>query len=141
MHQGWRFSFDKQIGRLANATAYILTADETPDEIEGCMIFQMQGKVVPYMAFIEIGPHNKEVPKRYDHVAGCLIAFASKLSLDLDEEGVYQGWLSFDVMEADPGDQIKLMAVYSKKYGALRVDETTMSIGPEQGAILIQQYL
>jgi len=140
MHQGWNFSFDKHIRTLANATAYILTADETPDEAEGCMIFQIRDKLVPYMAFVEIAPHNRADPKKYDHVAGCLIAYASRLSLDLGKNE-YEGWLSFQVSEEKPEDQIKLMAVYSKKYGALRYDEHTMFIGPDQAAVLIKQYL
>ena len=59
MHDNWRFNFDKQIKKLANATAYVLVAEETPDVVEGCMIFQMVDQIRPNMAFVEIAPHNK----------------------------------------------------------------------------------
>ena len=92
------------------------------------------------MAFLEIAPHNRKTPKRYDYVGGCLIAYACHLSLTLGKDA-HQGWLTFDVMEEHPQDQIKLMALYSKKYGALKFGETTMLIGPDQAALLINKYL
>jgi len=33
------------------------------------------------------------------------------------------------------------MALYSKKYGALKFGETTMLLGPDQAALLIEKYL
>ncbi len=140
MQNGWTFNFDKQVRRLANATAYVLVSDETPDIIEGSLIFQLVDKKIPYMAFVEVAPHNKKKPKTYDYVAGCLIAFAFKQSL-IKGTGDYKGWLTFDVSEERQEDQIKLMAVYSRKYGAVKVDETTMYILDEAGHKLIDEYL
>ncbi len=140
MQEGWRFNFDKHIKTLPYSTAYILVAAETPDIIEGCLIFQMKEKAIPYMAFVEVAPHNKNHPKKYDYVAGCLIAFAFKQSL-IQGKGENKGWLMFDVLEKSEKDQIKLMALYSKKYNAVRFDETTMYIFDEAGHKLIQQYL
>jgi hypothetical protein len=137
---GWKFNFDKHIKRLSHATAYVLETSDNPGMMEGCLIFQMVGKVLPYMAFVEIAPHNRTEPKMYDYVGGCLIAFACRLSLTQGKEH-HKGWLTFKVMEEHPEDQIKLMAVYSQKYGAVRVDETTMLIGPENAQLLIQTYL
>ena len=74
IHTGWRFNFDKHSVELANATTYVLVTDETPEIIEGCLIFQMIDKKVPYMAFVEVAPHNRENPKRYKYVSGCLIS-------------------------------------------------------------------
>src|ERR1700740_274516 len=76
MQDDWRFNFDKQIKKLANATAYILVAEETPTIVEGCMIFQIVDKIRPHLAFVEIAPHNKTDERKYDHVAGCLVAYA-----------------------------------------------------------------
>lgn len=141
LHEGWRFAFDKLIKKIRNATAYILTTDETPEVIEGCMIFQMKNKIIPYMAYLEVAPHNKSVAKKYDYVAGCLIAFAFKQSL-IQGKGDYKGWLSFDVVEENVDDQMKLMAMYSKKYNAVRLgDDTQMYIMDDGGDALIQKYL
>ncbi|TDX00531.1 hypothetical protein [Dinghuibacter silviterrae] len=142
IQQGWRFNFDRLIKSTPNATAFILVSEETPQVIEGCLIFQMKQKQIPYMAYVEVGPHNRGNQKKYDYVAGCLIAFACRQSF-IHGKDHHQGWLTFDVMEEDPKDQLKLMAVYSNKYGAVRFEgeETTMYIMPANGEKLIEQYL
>src|SRR5665213_228137 len=81
MQQDWRFNFDKELKKLKHATGYLLVTEETPTVIEGCRIFQLIDKKEPYLAFVEVAPHNKTDRKKYDHVAGCLIAFAYQLSV------------------------------------------------------------
>lgn len=76
---GWRFNFKKHSKEAGHET-YILVTEETPNIIEGCLIFEMKKKVEPYMAYVEITPHNKGLDKKYEKVAGCLIAFACRLS-------------------------------------------------------------
>ena len=137
--EGWRFNFRKQ-AKKAGFQTYVLTCDETPAEIEGCLIFSMKNAAEPYMAYVEIAPHNKGKHKRFDRVAGCLIAFASRLSFIHGKE-YYQGWLSFDVMEENKDDEIRLMALYCKKYGALKYGATTMVITPEAGENLINEFV
>lgn len=139
LHEGWRFAFNKHI-KLAYANGYVLVTEETPEVIEGCLIFQMKDKVIPYMAYVEVAPHNKEQPKRYDHVAGCLIAFAFQQSL-IRGKDYFKGLLSFDVQEKKKDDEIKLMSLYSKKYGAVRAGETLMFIMDDAGHALIEEYL
>jgi len=136
---GWRFNFKKHAKKLSFET-YVLVCEETPETIEGCLVFQMKGEVEPYMAYIEIAPHNKGGNKQFDKVAGCLIAFACRLSF-INGKGDYKGWLAFDVLEEDKKDEIKLMALYCKRYGALKYGETTMVITPEVGETLISQFL
>lgn len=136
---GWRFNFKKHAKKKGFQT-YVLTCVETPDSIEGCLIFQMRGKVEPYMAFIEIAPYNKGKNRKYDNVAGCLIAYGCRLSF-IHGEGPYLGWLCFDVLEENKADERKLMAMYCKKYGALKFGETTMVISPEAGEQLINEFL
>ncbi len=136
----WRFNFAKQLRKLSNATAYVLVAEDTPKVIEGCMIFQMQGKVVPVMAFLEIAPHNKGDKRKYDYVAGCLIAFAFKQTY-IKAKNDYKGYLFFNVLEEDPEDVKKLMQMYSTKYNAIMFDATTMIIVDEGGEELIERYL
>jgi len=137
---GWQFNFGSRLKELAHSKAYVLVSDETPGVVEGCLIFQMRDKVMTYMAFLEIAPENKEHPKRYDHVAGCLIAFACKQSF-IHGKDDHMGWLTFDVGEERPEDAIRLMAHYSRKYRAMRFGETAMLISPDDGEQLIKEYL
>ncbi len=140
IQQGWRFNFDKELRKLSGATGYLLVTEETPDIVEGCMIFMLNKKVIPYMAYLEIAPHNKNDKRRYDHVAGCLIAFAYQQSI-LYGKDHFSGMLFFDVMEENKADEIKLMSLYSSKYYAKRWDVPTMVIMDEDGEALIRDYL
>lgn len=54
---------------------------------------------------------------------------------------IQKGWLAFDVLEERKEDEVKLMKLYSGKYGAKRFGETTMLIEPEKGEELIEKYL
>lgn len=136
----WRFNFRKH-SQKANRKTYVLVCEDSEDVIEGCLIFEMLNKVDPYMAYIEIAPHNKNPGRKFDKVAGCLIAFASRLSF-IHAEGENKGFLSFDVLEENPEDEEKLMARYSKEYKAIRLgDSTMMIILPEEGEKLIKFYL
>lgn len=139
IHDGWRFNFRKHV-KTSGANAYILYAEITPGKIEGCLIFKMREKLEPYMAYIEIAPSNRGKNPMYEKVAGCLIAFACRMSF-IYGKGPYLGWLAFDVMEENKSDQRQLMTLYSKKYYANKITDTTMVISPEDGEILIQQYL
>lgn len=141
MQQDWRFNFDKEIKKLKHATGYIVVTEETPDIVEGCMIFQLIDKKEPYMAFVEVAPHNKKDKRKYDHVAGCLIAYAYLLSL-IEGWEHYKGYLQFDVLEQDKKNEKKLMGVYSTKYNAKRLGQgTTMVIADDDGDALIAKYL
>lgn len=136
---GWRFNFNKHVKRT-DFEIYVLVRDETPNIIEGCLTFEMKEKIDPYMAFLEVAPHNYGNDKEYERVAGCLIAFACRLSFMKADE-VYRGWLAFDVLEEKKEDEVKLMAVYSTRYGALKYTDTTMVIPPAGGQKLIDEFL
>ena len=92
------------------------------------------------MAFIEIAPHNRGEVREYDNVAGCLIAFACRLSF-INGENDFEGYLAFDVLEEEKEDEIKLMSMYSTKYNALKISDTTMLIPPIGGKKLIDEFL
>jgi len=136
---GWRFNF-KNHSKKKGFQTYVLICQISPDIIEGCLIFQLKNTVEPYMAFIEIAPHNKGDNKVYNKVAGCLIAYACRLSF-IHGKDHFKGWLAFDVLEENKNDEIKLMSVYCQKYGALKWGDTTMVIPPETGERLIDEYL
>lgn len=90
------------------------------------------------MAYVEVAPHNRGNLKKNDRVAGCLIAFACRLSFKNGNDG----YLAFDVIEDNVEHSQKLMQVYSQKYGAVRLGETTtMIILPEGSEMLIEEYL
>lgn len=138
-NDGWRFDFNKHTKKKEFKT-YVLVTEETSDRIEGCLTFQMRDEIEPYMAFVEIAPHNKGDVREFDNVAGCLIAFACRLSF-VNGEGDFEGYLAFDVLEEDKNDEIKLMALYSSKYNAFKIGDTTMIIPPEGGKKLIDEFL
>lgn len=140
IQQGWRFNFDKKLKKLAGATGYLLVTEETPDIVEGCMIFMLNQKVIPYMAYLEVAPPNKGDQKKYDRVSGSLIAFAYRQSVMQGKEH-FREMLFFDVMEENQANGIKLMALYSTKYHAKRWDGTTMVIMDEDGEALVREYL
>lgn len=137
LKDGWRFNFSKHSKRKDFET-YILTADQTPEIIEGCLIIESKSPHQVYMAFIEVAPHNRGHLKKYERVAGCLIAFACRQSFIKGKEG----YLAFDVIEEEKNDEIKLMKLYSQKYKAVRLDNsTTMIILPEGSEKLIKEFL
>lgn len=108
MHDGWRFNFDKELKKLKNATGYLLVSEGPPEVLEGCMIFQLIDKKEPYLAMVEVAPHNKGNEKLHENVAGCLIAYAYQESV---KQGVehFKAYLQLEVLEEKEEDQIKLM--------------------------------
>jgi hypothetical protein len=136
-HDGWFFDFNKHSKKIAHAQTYVLVTEEKPLVIEGCLILKVEKGKDYYMAYIEVAPHNRGENKKYSKVAGCLIAFACRLS-----HTESNGYLSFQVSEKDEQDQKKLMILYSKKYYAQRIGDTNqMIIVPEDGQTLIKEYL
>ncbi|MGM0579908.1 MAG: hypothetical protein ACQETL_04475 [Bacteroidota bacterium] len=132
---GWRFNFRKN-SKNSKYETYILSTVENANSVEGCLIIDTNSPYEIYMAYIEIAPHNKGENKKYAKVAGCLIAFACRRSFIEGKEG----YLAFDVKEEDI--ERKLMELYSNKYNAVRLsNSTTMIILPEASEKLIELYL
>ncbi|MEQ8240431.1 MAG: hypothetical protein RIA69_14525 [Cyclobacteriaceae bacterium] len=133
----WRFNFRKN-SKGKNSNTYILTANNSPNQIEGCLIIITENRFQDYMAFVEVAPHNRGENRKHDRVAGCLIAFACRQSYINGKEG----YLAFDVLEENEDDEMKLMELYSRKYHAVRLGESkTMIIIPEGSEKLIDEYL
>ncbi len=134
---GWRFNFSRH-SKKKDLETYVLTTQNTPEIIEGCLIINTQNQYQVYMAFVEVAPHNRGEKKKYENVAGCLIAFACRQSFINGKDG----YLAFDVLEEKKEDEIKLMKLYSQKYNAVRLDDsTTMIILPEGSEKLINEFL
>lgn len=136
---GWYFNFKKN-SKLRGYETYVIICEETPEIIEGCLIFELQDVVGAYMAFIEVAPHNRNENRRYDKVAGSLIAFACRMSfIRGDEES--KGYLTFEVIEEEIENKEKLIAMYIDKYKALYFGQTTLVITPEGSEQLINEFL
>ncbi len=137
INDGWRFNFNKH-SRNKDCVTYILTTEKSPETVEGCLIINTQNKFQVYMAFVEVAPHNRGKVKKYERIAGCLIAFACRQSFIYGKGG----YLAFDVREENKQNEIKLMTLYSERYHAVRLeDSTTMIILPEGSEKLINEYL
>lgn len=140
IQNGWRFNFKKH-SKVKGARTFVLVTDETPNIIEGCLIFEMMNNEEPYMAYIELAPYNKGNLRKFDLVAGCLIAFACRLSFN-HGKGPFRGYLAFHVSEEKEEDQTKLMSHYSKMYKAIWLKGTKkMIIIPEDGEKLVNKFL
>lgn len=137
---GWRFDFRKQSKKNKNLRSYIIIEKNNPSLILGCLLLISDKNLDTVISYIEISPMIIDTtPRLYTNVAGCLIAFACKLSFNHVNE-IYRGYVSIYVSEEDPLDQQRLMKHYSLKYRAHKIDQNTMLIYPEDGINLIKKY-
>lgn len=127
---GWSFNW-KQLVLEQNTQTFILKTIELPQSIEGALHLKIESGML-IMDAVEIAPHNIGREKRYDYVAGCLIAFACRESFKL--EGNYKGFLTFV-------SKTNLIKWYSEKYGATLALGQWMFIDSEAGEKLINKYL
>jgi hypothetical protein len=85
------------------------------------------------MDLLEIAPQNLgKKNKRYDYVAGCLIAFACRESFKIN--GDYQGLVTFAA-------KTELIKLNIEKYGAEIASGQRMFIDIDAGRALIKAYL
>ena len=128
---GWNFNW-KQLVQEQDAHTFILKTIELPQSVEGALHLKVESGML-IMDAVEIAPHNiGRNKKRYDYVAGCLIAFACRESFKL--EGSYKGFLTFV-------SKTNLIKWYSEKYGATLALGQRMFIDSEAGEKLINKYL
>lgn len=129
---GWQFSW-KDLVRVEGAHFFKITLDSRPDRIEGILMLSVYFDEMVYMNNLELAPGNVGKEKKYDYVAGALIAFGCRFSLE-HGRGDYQGYLTFE-------SKSKLIPLYQEKYGARRTGGLKMYIDPIQGERLIETYL
>ena len=128
---GWKFNW-KQLVQEQDAQTFILRTIETPQSVEGALHLKVESEML-IMDALEIASHNiGRNNKRYDYIAGCLIAFACRESFKLD--GRYKGFLTFV-------SKTNLIKWYSDKYGAELALGQRMYIDSEAGVKLINEYL
>ena len=127
---GWKFNW-RQLVKQEGTQAYVLKLKGKPYTLEGALLLRIEGGML-IMDVLEIAPHNVGKNKRYDFVAGALIAFGCRESFKLDS--VYKGFLTFVA-------KTKLINWYKNKYGAESAFGNRMYIDWENGQRLIEEYL
>ncbi len=128
---GWQFTWRTIIKRKKTDT-YVLRLKSNPSLIQGVLQLKKQEGML-IMDLVEIAPHNiGRKNKRYDYVAGCLIAFACRESFKLESN--YKGFLTFE-------SKTKLIDWYKINYHAQVAMGQKMFIEPFDGEKLINTYL
>ena len=128
---GWNFNW-RRLSRESNSRTFILRTLDFPNNIEGALHLKVENDMM-IMDMIELSPQNigKE-NKKYNNVAGCLIAFACRESFKII--GAYKGFLTFV-------SKSNLINWYVEKYGAEIALGQRMYIDAERGEKLINKYL
>lgn len=128
---GWNFNW-RELSKDKNSRMFILRTIGLKPSVEGALQLKIENEML-IMNVLEIAPHNiGRKNKKYDYVAGCLIAFACKESFKL--KSAYKGFLTFMA-------KTSLIEWYSKKYGASIGLGQRMYIDSENGLKLINEYL
>lgn len=128
---GWHFNW-RTVFKKKNTATYVLRLKSNPESVQGVLHLRIQEGML-IMDLVEIAPHNiGRNKKRYDYVAGCLIAYACRESFNL--ENSYKGFLTFE-------SKTKLIDWYMEKYNAKIAMGQKMYIEPNDGQSLINEYL
>ena len=128
---GWNFNW-RQLSKEENGQTFILRTINSPNQVEGALQLKFEYDML-VMDALELASHNiGQKNKRYDYVAGCLIAFACRESFKI--EGDYKGFLTFV-------SKTNLIEWYAKKYGAELALGQRMFIDWGNGEKLIERYL
>lgn len=128
---GWNFNW-RQLSRKENGQVYLLRTINSPNQTEGILCLKFEYDML-IMESLELAPHNiGQRKKRYDYVAGCLIAFSCRESFKI--EGNYKGFLTFV-------SKTNLIKWYAEKYGAELALGQRMFIDWDNGERLIEEYL
>jgi len=129
---GWNFNW-RELYRTEGAVLFKISLMESPHLIEGTLMLTIFNEEMLMMNNIELAPHNIGKNKKYDNIAGCLLAFACAESFEKGK-GHYQGFLSFD-------SKTELIDLYHNKYGAQLAMGNKMYFDPEAGKRLMKKYL
>lgn len=129
---GWNFNW-RELLRTEGSSFFKISLDDSPEKVEGIVMLSVYFGEMVYMNNLELAPHNIGKGKEFDWVAGCLIAYACRFSLE-EGKGNYQGFLTFE-------SKTELIPLYAKKYGAVQTMGQKMFIDIDQGEKLIEQYL
>jgi hypothetical protein len=127
----WNFNW-RELSKEKDSRMFILKTIGPNPGVEGALQLKVENEML-IMNVLEIAPHNIGLKnKKYEYVAGCLIAFACKESFNMKSE--YKGFLTFL-------SKTSLMKWYSIKYGAKVGLGQRMYIDSENALKLINEYL
>lgn len=124
---GWQFDWKYEFEQLERQV-YKLNIKGNPNVIQGLINFSNENDHL-FMHLIESAPFNKGKNKIYVGVAGNLVAFLCKQSLDKG----YEGFVSFI-------SKTRLIEHYEKTLGAIHVGNHKMVIFPKEALQLIEKY-
>ncbi len=128
---GWNFNW-RSLSKDEFTQSYILKTPDSSTQVEGAICLKVEYEML-IMDALELAPHNiGQKNKRYDYVAGCLIAFGCRESFKI--EGDYKGFLTFV-------SKTNLIKWYKEKYGAELALGQRMYVDWENGEKLIEKYL
>lgn len=126
---GWNFNWRLALKESPNST-YVLI-DKESITIQGALQLKLdEGMLI--MKILELSPQNIGKNRKFQNVAGCLIAFACKEAIKLKTE--YKGYLTFVA-------KTELIEWYKSKYFATQTIGNRMYIDPLNGNKLIKKYL
>jgi len=123
----WLFDW-KAEAKNPNKSIYKLVIIDNPNIIQGLISLQDKGDHI-FMHLIESNKFNRGAKKVYLGVPGNLVAFACKLSWDME----YKGYLSFE-------SKTKLIDHYQLTLGAHLLFGNIMAIDTRAAIKLIDQY-
>ena len=129
---GWNFKWG-ELYKLEGSLFYKISCIQTPKNVEGILMLTLFNNEMLFMNNIELAPKNIGSNKKYDKVAGCLLAYACRMSFEIGS-GNYNGYLSFD-------SKTNLIELYQNKYGATLAMGNKMYFSPEAGKKLMKKYL
>jgi len=129
---GWNFNW-KKLCKVEGSIFYKISCLNSPDILEGILMLTLFNKEMLFMNNIELAPHNIGSKKKFDKVAGVLLAFACRKSFEIGK-GNYNGFLSFD-------SKSELIKLYSDRYGATWAMGNKMFFTPEAGKKLMKKFL
>ncbi|MEO0686620.1 MAG: hypothetical protein AAFY76_16655 [Cyanobacteria bacterium J06649_11] len=126
--EGKSFVFDWKLERYNDV--YKIFLKSADDDILGLMsLTDYEEETRIHINLIEVGKKNQGRDKQIDKIAGCLIAFAARLSFE-------KGYVGIVTLEPKPN----LFKLYESKYGFEEIGYLVMTSG-ENSILLMNKYL
>jgi hypothetical protein len=125
--RGWNFDWRKELND-DKKEIYKLTIQNNPSIIQGLISLTIESDHV-LMNLLESTPFNLGKNKLYEGVAGNLVAYACKVSLQLG----FEGYVAFTA-------KTKLMEHYIKTLGAYPIGGHRMVIQSQAAKFLVEKY-
>ena len=130
IRQSDQFEFDWKVEKKKKNDLYKLYLLDEKDEILGLLSLKdVKSELRIHINLIEISSNNIGRGKKYDRIAGCLIAYACQLSFDKS----YDGFVSLV-------PKSRLIDHYCKEYGFEQFGRQ-LGLGYESSVQLIKKYL